>query len=137
MPHRPLPRHVGERARLVPPDQQADRQPTAAAARRRGHARGRGSRDKGRGYEIGEGQYLQVEDDEIDAIQVESTHTIEIEKFVPLSEIDVRYFDSPYYLIPEDKVGLDAFAVIRDAMASKKMVASAAWCCRSASGRSA
>jgi DNA end-binding protein Ku len=78
--------------------------------------------DKGRGYEIGKGQYLQVEDDEIDAIQVESTHTIEIEKFVPLADIVVRYFDSPYYIIPNDEVGLDAFAVIRDAMASKKMV---------------
>jgi DNA end-binding protein Ku len=78
--------------------------------------------DKGRGYEIAKGQYLQVEDDEIDAIQVESTHAIEIEKFVPLAEIDVRYFDNPYYLIPDDQVGLDAFAVVRDAMASKKMV---------------
>ena len=78
--------------------------------------------DKGRGYEVAKGQYIQVEDDELDAIQVESTHTIEIEKFIPLSEIDVRYFDSPYYLIPDDQVGLDAFSVIRDAMASKKMV---------------
>jgi DNA end-binding protein Ku len=77
--------------------------------------------NKGRGYEIGKGQYLPVEEEELEAIQVESTHTIEIEKFVPLSEIDVRYFDSPYYLIPNDEVGLDAFAVIRDAMASKKM----------------
>jgi DNA end-binding protein Ku len=76
--------------------------------------------DKGRGYEITKGQYLQVEDDELDAIQVESTHTIEIEKFVPLSEIDERYFDSPYYLIPDDEVWLDAFAAIRDAMTSKK-----------------
>jgi DNA end-binding protein Ku len=78
--------------------------------------------NKGRGYEIGKGQYLPVEEEELEAIQVESTHTIEIEKFVPLSEIDVRYFDSPYYLIPNDEVGLDAFAVIRDSMASKKMV---------------
>jgi len=78
--------------------------------------------DKGRGYEVGKGQYIQVEDDELDAIQVESTHTIEIEKFVPRDEIDARYFDSPYYLIPNDEVGLDAFAVIRDAMAAKKMV---------------
>lgn len=77
--------------------------------------------DKGRGYEVAKGQYIQVEDDELDDIQVESTHTIEIEKFVPLAEIDVRYFDSPYYLIPDDQVGLDAFAVIRDAMAAKKM----------------
>jgi DNA end-binding protein Ku len=79
-------------------------------------------KNKSRGYEIGKGQYIQVEDDELDAIQVESTHTIEIEKFVPLAEIDARYFDSPSYLIPNDEVGLDAFAVIRDAMASKKMV---------------
>ncbi len=78
--------------------------------------------DKGRGYEVAKGQYIQVEDEELEAIQVESTHTIEIEKFVPLSEIDVRYFDSPYYLIPDDQVGLEAFAVIRDAMASQKMV---------------
>jgi DNA end-binding protein Ku len=78
--------------------------------------------DKGRGYEVGKGQYIQVEDDELDALQVESTHTIEIEKFVPRDEIDARYFDSPYYLIPDDEVGLDAFAVIRDAMAAKKMV---------------
>ncbi len=78
--------------------------------------------DKGRGYEIGKGQFIQIDDDELDAIQVESTHTIEIEKFVPLSVIDVRYYDSPYYIIPNDEVGLDAFAVIRDAMVSKKMV---------------
>jgi DNA end-binding protein Ku len=77
--------------------------------------------DKGRGYEVAKGEYIQVEDEEIEAIQVESTHTIEIEKFVPLADIDVRYFDNPYYLIPEGQVGLDAFAVIRDAMAAKKM----------------
>jgi DNA end-binding protein Ku len=75
-----------------------------------------------RGRSIQKGQYLQVEEEELEAIQVESTHTIEIEKFVPLADIDVRFFDSPYYLIPEGQVGLDAFAVIRDAMASKKMV---------------
>lgn len=80
------------------------------------------SEDKGRGYEFAKGQYIQVDDEELENIQVESTHTIEIEKFVPLSAIDVRYFDSPYYIVPNDQVGLDAFAVIRDAMASKKMV---------------
>jgi DNA end-binding protein Ku len=78
--------------------------------------------NKGRGYEVGKGQYIPVEDDEIGAIQVDSNHTIEIDKFVPLSEIDARYFDSPYYIIPNDDVGLDAFAVIRDAMAAQKMV---------------
>ena len=78
--------------------------------------------DKGRGYEIGKGQYIQVEDDEIDAIQVESTHTIEIEKFVPLLGDRRALLRQPVLPIPNDQVGLDAFAVIRDAMASKKMV---------------
>jgi len=77
---------------------------------------------KGRGYEIGRNQYMPVEDEELEALRLESTHTIDIEKFVPWSEIDERYLDSPYYLVPEDKVGQDAFAVIREAMARKNMV---------------
>ena len=77
---------------------------------------------KVKGYEVDDGNYVLLEEDELDEVALESTHTIEIEKFVPLSEIDVRYFDSPYYLIPDDQVGLDAFSVIRDAMASKKIV---------------
>ena len=76
-----------------------------------------------RGYEIGKGQYLQVEDDEIEKIQIESTHTIDINSFVPRSEIDERYLDSPYYITPTDQVGLEAFAVIRDSIREKKMVA--------------
>jgi non-homologous end joining protein Ku len=55
-----------------------------------------GSTDKGRGYEIGRNQYLPVEDEELEALRPESTHTIDIEKFVPRSEIDERYLDSPY-----------------------------------------
>jgi DNA end-binding protein Ku len=77
---------------------------------------------KGRGYEIGRNQYLPIEDEELEALRLESTHTIDIEKFVPRSEIDERYLDSPYYLVPEDKVGQDAFAVIREAMKRKNMV---------------
>jgi len=80
------------------------------------------SADKGRGYEIGRNQYMPVEDEELEALRLESTHTIDIEKFVLRSEIDERYLDSPYYLVPEDKVGQDAFAVIREAMARKNMV---------------
>jgi DNA end-binding protein Ku len=79
--------------------------------------------DKGRGYEVDKGVYLQVEDEELDAIAVESSHTIDIDSFVPKSEIDERYIESPYYLIPEGKVALEAFAVIRDAMLGKGMVA--------------
>ena len=78
--------------------------------------------DKGRGYEVEKGVYLRVEDEELDAIAVESSHTIDIDCFVPKSEIDERYVDSPYYLVPENKVALEAFAVIRDAMRGKGMV---------------
>ena len=79
--------------------------------------------DKGRGYEVDKGVYLQVEDEELDAVAIESSHTIDIDSFVPKSEIDERYVDSPYYLVPENKVALEAFAVIRDAMLGKGMVA--------------
>ena len=67
--------------------------------------------------------YLRVEDEELDAIAIESSHTIDIDSFVPKSEVDERYVDSPYYLVPENKVALEAFAVIRDAMLGKGMVA--------------
>src|SRR5215475_4222468 len=75
-----------------------------------------------KGYAIGKDQYVTVEDDELANIAIESTHTVEIERFVPKSSIDDRYRDTPYYLAPEDKVGQEAFAVIRDAMNKKKMV---------------
>jgi DNA end-binding protein Ku len=78
--------------------------------------------DIGRGYEVGKGQYLQVEDDELEKIEIESTHTIEIDSFVPRSEIDDRYPVSPYYIAPTDRVGQEAFAVIRDAIRDKGMV---------------
>ena len=79
--------------------------------------------DKGRGYEVEKGVYLRVEDEELEAIAIESSHTIDIDCFVPKAEIDERYIDSPYYLVPENKVALEAFAVIRDAMRDKSMVA--------------
>ena len=79
------------------------------------------SENKGRGYEIGKDQFLLVEDEELEAIQVEGTHTIEIDSFVPRDQIDERYLDSPYYIAPTDKIGQEAFAVIREAMRDKKM----------------
>jgi len=79
--------------------------------------------DKGRGYEYAKGAYIEVDDDELDAIAVESNHTIEIDSFVPRAQIDERYLDSPYYIMPNDQVGQEAFAVIRDAMRGKGMVA--------------
>jgi len=78
--------------------------------------------DTVKGYEVGKDQYVQVEDQELAEIAIESSHTVEIEKFVLKASIDDRYRDTPYYLAPEDKVGQEAFAVIRDAMKKKKMV---------------
>jgi DNA end-binding protein Ku len=75
--------------------------------------------DIGRGYEIGKGQYLQVEDDEIEKIQIESTHTVDINSFVPRTEIDDRFLD----IAPTDQVGQEAFAVIRETIREKGMVA--------------
>lgn len=79
--------------------------------------------DRVKGYEVGRGSYVQVEDDELEKIALESNHTIEIESFVPRSEIDKRYLDTPYYLIPNDAVAQEAFAVIREAMRDEKRVA--------------
>ena len=81
------------------------------------------SEDKGRGYEYAKGAYLLVDDDELDAIAVESNHTIDIDSFVPRDQIDERYLESPYYLTPNDDVGQEAFAVVREAMQGKDMVA--------------
>ena len=81
------------------------------------------SADKGRGYEVDKGVFIPVDDDEIEAVQVESTHTVEIDSFVPAAQIDKRFYDSPYYVFPNDNVGQEAFAVIRDAMKGKGVVA--------------
>jgi DNA end-binding protein Ku len=79
--------------------------------------------DKGRGYEYAKNAYIPVDDDELDALAVESKHVIEIDSFVPREQIDERYLDSPYYITPDGQVGQDAFAVIREAMRGKDMVA--------------
>src|SRR5438876_2024692 len=78
---------------------------------------------KGRGYEVAKGQYLVVEDAELEAIEIESTHTIEIDRFVPRAQIDQRFFDTPYYVLPSEPVGQEAFAVIREAIRGRGMVA--------------
>jgi DNA end-binding protein Ku len=78
---------------------------------------------KGRGYEISKGHYVAVDDEELKAVEIESTHTVDITGFVPKADIDRRYLDKPYYITPGGKVGADAFAVIRDAMKDKDRVA--------------
>jgi DNA end-binding protein Ku len=81
------------------------------------------SDQKGRGYELKKGQYVEVEKDELEAVQVESNHTIDIDSFVSKDEIDERYINQPYYIAPDGKAGIDAFVVIRDAMKNKGRVA--------------
>ena len=78
--------------------------------------------NQAKGYEVGKGEYILIEDEELKSVQIESNHTIDIERFVPRAEIDETYLDTPYYLAPTDRVGEEAFAVIRDAMRSEKMV---------------
>jgi DNA end-binding protein Ku len=77
--------------------------------------------DRVKGYQFSKGQYVMVEDADLEALKLESTKTIELETFVPQSEVDEVYLDSPFYLAPDDKVAEEAFAVIRDAMMKKKM----------------
>src|SRR6201995_5097731 len=78
---------------------------------------------KGRGYELSKGRYVEIDEQELEAVKLESTHTIEIDDFVPAEEIDERYLDKPYYIVPDGKAGVDAFVVIRDAMQKKDKVA--------------
>jgi DNA end-binding protein Ku len=77
----------------------------------------------GKGYEVAKNEYLIMDDEELEAVQLESTHTIEIDQFVPFTQIDKRYFDAPYYIVPNDEVGTEAFAVIRKAMEGKGVTA--------------
>jgi DNA end-binding protein Ku len=76
-----------------------------------------------KGYEVGKGQYIEIEPEELEAIAIESKRTIEIDEFVPKKEIDELYLNSPYYLAPDGEVGQQAFAVIREAIRKEGMVA--------------
>ena len=78
---------------------------------------------KGRGYELSKGRYVEIDEQELEAVKLESTHTIEIDDFVPAEDIDERYLDKPYYIVPNGKAGADAFVVIRDAMKRKDKIA--------------
>jgi DNA end-binding protein Ku len=78
---------------------------------------------KGRGYELSKRKYVEIDKEELDAVQIESNHTIDIDSFVPKDEIDQRYLNHPYYIAPDGKAGVDAFAVIRDAMKDQDRVA--------------
>ena len=76
-----------------------------------------------KGYEVGKGQYIEIQPEELEAIAIESKRTIEIDEFVPKKEIDELYLNSPYYIVPDGEVGQQAFAVIREAIREEGMVA--------------
>jgi DNA end-binding protein Ku len=76
-----------------------------------------------KGYEVAKGEYVEVTDDELASVALESTKTIDIDEFVPKNEIDELYSIRPYYMAPDGKVGQDAFVVIRDVIEQMKMVA--------------
>jgi DNA end-binding protein Ku len=76
-----------------------------------------------KGYEVDKGQYIELEPDELEAVAIESKHVIDIDEFVPRSEIDELYMRDPYYIVPDGEVGQQAFAVIREAIRKEGMVA--------------
>ena len=75
-----------------------------------------------KGYKVDTDTYVEVSNNELENIALESTRTIDIDEFVPKSEIDPRYLIRPYYLVPDGKVGHDAFAVIRETIRNMDMV---------------
>src|SRR3954464_8682558 len=81
------------------------------------------SEDIMKGYKVDTDTYIEVSRDELDNIALESTRTIEIDQFVPKSEIDELYLVRPYYIVPDGKVGHDAYAVIRETIRSLDKVA--------------
>jgi len=78
--------------------------------------------DEVKGYERADNEYVMFEDDELDAVAIESTRTIDIEMFVPRDTVEWIWFDTPHYLTPNDPVGEEAYCVIRDALAASGMV---------------
>jgi DNA end-binding protein Ku len=78
--------------------------------------------DEVKGYPRGEDDFVLLEDDELEAVALESTRTISIDMFVPAESIEWVWYDKPHYLVPNDPVGEEAFSVIREAMASSDMV---------------
>jgi DNA end-binding protein Ku len=76
-----------------------------------------------KGYEVEKGKYILLTDEEIKSVKLESTKTIDIERFVPKGEIDRIYWDNPYYLAPDGKIAQEAFGVIRAAMEKTEQIA--------------
>ena len=80
-------------------------------------------KDLVKGFEVSKGEYVIVTQEEIDSVRLESTKTIDIERFVDADEIDRMYWNDPYFLVPDGKMAAEAFAVIREAMAAQSRIA--------------
>ena len=78
--------------------------------------------NEAKGYARGENDYVILTDDDLDAVALDTVKTIDIEKFAPSDSIEWVYLEKPHYLMPDDPVGHEAFAVIRDAMKADKVV---------------
>ena len=78
--------------------------------------------DEVKGYARGEDEYVLLEDDELESVALESARTIDIQSFVAAESVDWIWYDTPYYLTPDDPIGEEAYCVIRDAMRSTEMV---------------
>lgn len=76
-----------------------------------------------KGYAVAKDEYILLTDEEIKSVKLESTKTIDIERFVPEEEIDRLYWDNPYYLAPAGALAEEAFGVIREAMRSEGKIA--------------
>ena len=76
-----------------------------------------------KGYEVARGEYIELDPEELEAVALESKRTIEIDEFVPKSQIDELYIRDPYYIAPDGDVGQQAFTVIREAIRKEGMVA--------------
>ena len=76
-----------------------------------------------KGYQVAKNEYVILDKEDFESVKLESTKIIDIEKFVPRTSIDRLYWDVPYHLVPDGKTGTEAFAVIREAMNQKRMVA--------------
>ncbi len=75
-----------------------------------------------KGYEYEKGDYVLLEEDEIDAVKLDTKKTLELVQFVEESDIPALYFDSPYFLTPADELAEDAYRVVRDALGKSKKV---------------
>ncbi|CAN5396941.1 Ku protein [soil metagenome] len=80
------------------------------------------SKDIVKGYEVDKDVYITLEPEDLDAIKLESKKTLDLQQFVPVADIDPRYFERPYYVVPTDDHAMEGYLVIRDALAKTKKV---------------